>query len=438
MIKRLSKFFNEGIWQLDISTYPKWKAALVRFVRIMVMAFKGFIEDKVQLHASALTFYSLLSIVPIFALLFAVAKGFGFERKLEQELIKTMEGHQDVMQQVVDFANSLLDNTKGGLIAGIGSVILLWSVMQVLSNIEKSFNDIWLLKKSRTWARKFTEYLSIMLVAPILVLVSSSVSVIISSSVQDISNSFEILSSIGPFILWLLSLLPYLLFSLLFTFIYMVMPNTKVNWKGALFAGIFAGIVFQITEYAFINFQFGVARYNAIYGSFSALPLFLVFLQVSWLIVLLGAEISFAYQNVNNYMQELDHREVDPESKRLVALLITQHVVQRFEKAEPPASAGEISSALKVPEQLIRLLADELTEMGLLTRTERNDDEDAYQPGLSTSHITVAYVLNALDKRGKSNLSLDDSAQLKAIRKRLEGLSAAVESAPDNVLLSQL
>src|SRR3972149_3873262 len=289
-IPKIISFIKTDIWRIRLEELPRQKSFFIKQLRIFLLAFRGFTEDKCQLRASALTFYSMLSIVPVIALIFAIGKGFGLEKLLEKQLSTMLKGQQEVMQQVLTFANSLLENTSGGLIAGVGVVLLLYAVMQVLSNIENSFNDIWQIKRDRSFVRKFSDYLSIMLIAPVLIIMSGSITIFITTQITRITESIELIGFFSPLIFLLLKLLPYCMIWLLFTFIYIVMPNTKVNFKSALIAGIIAGTIFQVSEWAYISFQIGVAKYNAIYGSFAAMPLFLIWLQTSWLIVLFGAE----------------------------------------------------------------------------------------------------------------------------------------------------
>ena len=231
------------------------------------MSFKGFNEDRVQIRSSALTYYTLLSIVPVVALAFGISKGFGMEEKLNTLLIEKLSAHEDIMNQVINFANSLLNNTKGGLIAGIGVILLFWSVLKVMANIEESFNAIWGISKGRSWIKKFTEYLTIMLIAPILLILSSSLTVYISSVTKQALDSISILSYLDKELSFLLDLSPYIIFWFLLTMVYMIMPNTKVKFKPAFISGVIAGSLFVAVQWAYVKFQIGVVQFNAIYDS---------------------------------------------------------------------------------------------------------------------------------------------------------------------------
>ncbi|MDY6973367.1 MAG: YihY/virulence factor BrkB family protein, partial [Thermodesulfobacteriota bacterium] len=300
-ISKLINFITTDIWRINLKDLPRKKSFLVRQIRTMLLAMRGFYEDKCLLSASSLTFYSLLSIVPVLAMAFGIAKGFGFETLLEKELIEKLPGQETILLKVVDFSKRLLENTQGGMIAGIGVIVLLWTVIKLLGHIESSFNEIWGVRRSRPFVRKMSDYLSVMLIGPIFVVVSSSATLFITTQINRIAENTALLSMLNPLIVLMLKMLPYCLIGILLTIIYILMPNTRVKVKSGLVAGIIAGAVFVSVQWGYINFQIVIAKYNAIYGSFAAIPLFLIWLQLSWLIVLFGAEISFAIQDVGTY-----------------------------------------------------------------------------------------------------------------------------------------
>lgn len=237
IVSKLFQFFTRDIWRIKSRKLSKRRSLLLRQLRIFVLAGRGFDEDKCSLRASALTYYTLMSIVPIVAMAFGIAKGFGFESVLEKVIYENMAGQEEVAGRIVTFAQSFLENTKGGLIAGIGVGLLFWTVISVLGNIEKSFNEIWGIKKLRSFGRKFSDYLSVMLICPILLIMSSSMTVLITSQVGVIMERIAILGGLAPVVNFALKFLPYVFLWLLFTFIYIFMPNTKVQFKSAFLGG---------------------------------------------------------------------------------------------------------------------------------------------------------------------------------------------------------
>jgi len=438
-IKGVTKFIKTDLWKIRLKDEPKNRSMLLRWLRVVVLAFRGFVDDKGQLRASALTFYSMLSLVPIVAMIFGVAKGFGFDKKLEAQLLAGSEGDSEVLLAVIGYANSMLENTKGGLIAGIGVVVLFWSVMKVLGNIESSFNAIWEIKRDRELLRKFTDYLSIMLLAPVLIIMSGTVSVFLATQITAITESIAFLGFFSPIIGFLVQLIPFSLVWLLLTFIYIVMPNTKVDFSSALFAGIVAGTIFQGWEFLYISLQVGAANASAVYGSFAALPLFLTWLQVSWIIVLFGAELSFAKQNVDRYELETDASDLSYSHRRLLTLSIAHLIVKRFVNAETAFTAIEIADKLEIPIRVVRQILFELQETHIISeiRTEETNIIQ-YQPAMGVNHISVKVIVDSMEDKGMPELPAAESKDLKAIKEVMKYYRGEFEASHANLLLKDI
>ena len=437
-INKIIAFLQTDIWRIRVKQVKGPRSLLITQLRIILLAIRGFDEDKCTLRASALTFFSLLSIVPIVAMAFGIAKGFGIKNRLEAQLRERLPGQEEVVNRIIEFSQALLANTQGGIIAGVGVAILFWSVVKVLGNIEESFNGIWGVQKGRPWGRKLTDYLSIMLICPVLLIMASSLTVIITSKITLVVHQLSFLGPVGDFILWLLTFLPYCVMWFLFTFLYTFIPNTSVKLKSALLGGIIAGTIYQAVQWGYIAFQVGVSRYGAIYGSFAALPLFLVWMQISWLIVLFGAEISFAEQNVHTYEFEPDSLRTSRRFRQLVAVTVTALVVKRFDKAEPPLTAEEIASALELPIRLANQVLFNLTECGVLTEVKRDIGVVAFQPAYDIDDMTLQHVLERMDDFGSNNIPLADNELIGKIRYAMENLNVQIAKSGDNVLLKDL
>ncbi len=439
LIKKGVSFVKEDVWRLRPENLPRYIRFLLFPVRVTLIALRGFFEDQVSIRASALTLYSLLSIVPILAMAFGIAKGFGFEEMLEKELSEQFANKQEVFNYITTFANRFLENTQGGLIAGIGIVFLVFLVMKVLGNIESSFNAIWQVHKSRAWFRKITDYLTMMLIAPILILLSTSANVFISTQIAEITSEIDLLGFFSPLIFFLVKLIPYVLFWLVLTIIYIVMPNTKVNFKSAFVAGIIAGTIFVFVQWAYIHFQVGVSRYNAIYGSFAALPLFLIWLQISWLIILLGAEISFSVQNVEKYEFDPDIKNLSSFSRRVLILMIMRLVVKRFHEGKPPLTSKEIGQKLEIPNRLVRDINFTLAESNLLSEVNTSDDkEKAFQPAQDINKMTISFVLNTVDHLGADKILAVASDDKKQIEEILNEFDKANKKAGGSMLVKDI
>jgi membrane protein len=439
LISNFFHFIRVDIWRIRLADLPFGRSFLIRQLRMILLAFRGYDEDRCLLRASSLTFYTLLSIVPVAAMFFGVAKGFGFERRLQEELFNRFPGQEEVLNQVISFSNSLLEQTQGGLIAGIGMLVLFWAVLKVLGHIEMALNDIWGIKESRSWGRKFSDYLSIMLISPILVLMSGSVTVFITTRVAQITQKVELLGVISQLIFLLLKFTPYVLIWALFTFLYIIMPNTKVNFKAGLLGGVVAGTLYQIAQWGYISFQIGAAKYNAIYGSFAALPLFLMWLQISWWIVLFGAELSFANQNVDTYEYEPDCLRVSPGFKKLLALQIAHLLIKKFENGDRPLTDSQVSAQLEMPIRLVHDILFDLVESGLVSEIKTPADKEfAYQPARDINNLTIQYVLEALDQKGTDNIPVARTEDYQALSDALQNFSEAMEKLPANKLLKDI
>jgi membrane protein len=437
------KLYNEikdlykNLWSLKPTKFSKHKSFLIHQFRIFVLAFRGFIEDKIQLRASALTFYSLISIVPVLAMGFAMAKGLGYDEKLKEQLMSNFTGQETVLSKAIEFSENLLDKTKEGYLAGVGAIVLFWSVMKVLGHIERSFNDIWQVKTPRNFFRKFSDYLALLFIAPVLFIGSSSYSVWI---LDNLANN-QYAEYFNWFTIVLNKMVPYVIIWVLFTLIYIIMPNTKVNYKYGMIAGIIAGTLFNLVQTLFIKFQIEIfsEKYNAIYGAFAALPLFLAWLQLSWFIVLFGAEISFAYQNVEHYEFEAESLNISSFYKRVLTLLILHSIVSHFEKGEKPFTSYSLSHHLDMPIRLVREILYNLKQCGLISETTTlSPKEMAYQPAIDINRMDVTFVQEKLDRYGMDTIEVKNSKTLEKIIEIQAGFIENFNKSKYNTLIKEL
>jgi len=433
------QFVRDDIWRTHPANLPPWKRIVVRMLRVLSLAIRGFREDFCTLRATSLTFYTLLSIVPVAAMAFGIAKGFGFQKILEQQLYKNFPGQEEILGKVVLFANSLLESTKGGIIAGIGLVLLFWTVVKVLGNIEASFNSIWGVRRPRSIARKFSDYLSIMLISPLLVILQSSATVFITTQVSQIAERIALIGYFSPLITLSFKLIPYVIVWVLFTIVYLVMPNTRVKFTSGLVAGVIAGTCYQLFQWFYISLQVGAARYNAIYGSFAALPLFLVWLQVSWTIVLFGAEISFAKQHARDHEFESDTAQASPGLRKMVALQIARLVVQRFVEGAAPLTAEAIAAGVERPPRLTQRVLGELVGASVLNEVQvEGEDVPTYVPARDVDQFTLSYVLESLETRGINEIPWPQGQEASALALAISQLQESVRQSPGNRRLKEL
>jgi membrane protein len=309
----------------------------------------------------------------------------------------------------------------------------------LLGNIERSFNDIWGVVKPRTFGRKFSDYLVTMLVCPILLTVAGGVNIFLSGQIQTLIEKFPMLNNFGPVFWLVLKLLPYITIWISFTFIFIFIPNTKVRFTSGLIAGIVAGALFQMVQWAYVNFQVQITTRYAIYGSFAALPLFLLWLQISWLIVLFGAEVSFAHQNVETYEFEPDCLSVSKSFKKLLSLLIVHRLVRKFCNGEKPADAPRLAHELEIPVRLVRQILYELSEAAVLSEVRNSRDKEfAYQPAIDVDKITIKFVIDQLEQHGTYDIPVSRLDELDKLSNCLRQLGEVIEKSPANILLKNL
>jgi membrane protein len=430
---------NDFIWHTSLSEISKTRSFIIKQLRIIVLAARGFRNDRVQLRASALTFYSLLSIIPVAAIAFAIAKGFGLDQNLVQVLTKEFQSQPEVLNWILTQANNALLETRGGPIAGIGIIILFWAVMSLLDQIESSFNHIWQIKSSRSWYRKFTDYLTIMLIAPVFLILSSGITVFIGADLSDFISRSSILDFFKPIVTFLVKLAPFLLTWIALTVLMIIMPNTKVKFVPALISGIVTGTILQLLQWLYIDLQFGISRLSAIYGSFAAIPLFILWVQSSWIILLLGAELSFANQNVSRYEFESEALNVSQYQKRALILMIMNMIVRNFTAGEKPVSSENISKTLKIPVRLVNDILQDLTSCSLVSVIHENEHEERlYQPAIDINKLSVSFVLNKLDKKGSEQMIFLKGKEYNRVTTLLEKFDKLVAKSDSNILIKDL
>ncbi len=433
------RFLRKEIWKIRQKDLPPRKSFLIRGLKVGVLSVRRIAEDRISLRASALTFYSLLSIVPVVAMAFGVAKGFGFEKNLQATLLNALEGQQEVALRVMDFAQALLMNVRGGIVAGIGVVILFFSIIKILSHAESAFNDIWGVKKGRGMGRKVTDYLSILLIGTVLFIISSGVTVFISGGMDLAAKKFSFLHFLGPGISLLLKISPLAALWVLFSFLYVFVPNTKVSLRSGALGGVVAGTMYHLFQWGYVALQIGVAKQNAVYGSFAALPLFFTWLQVSWMIVLFGAEIAFANQNAERFEFEEECLNVSHSFKRLLALNVAQLVIKRFTQGEEAWGNQRISRELEIPIRLVNQILYELVASGILSEIKVAQDHDtAYEPARDPELLTVKYVVDALEQRGTDDIPVAKSEEMERLAGSLKEFGEIIEKSKANQLLKHL
>lgn len=466
-IKELIHFLSYGIWRQNPETLSGKRNILYDAIKTIMLTVRNVQELDIAASARSLTYRTLLSIVPLLAIIFAIARGFGIENIMESSIFSFMLGNSpseeivisapgsgsdsttaivtemravdtmyyethetttlssvfssgttadeevsaegrtreflDLLFHIID--NSLEEAKGGGVFAGIGILLFLYTILILFNDIERNLNKIWQVSKGRGMGRKMTDYTAMVLFMPVFFILVNALNIL--SYPQN--DTLKIIYILYPFIPRLLDIVPFVLMILLFTALYKFLPNTKVKFMNALIAGIVAGAAFQFFQMLYLSGQMWITRYNAIYGTFAAIPLMLLWIQMSWFIVLIGAEVSYAAQNVRKFSFEKETRNISRRYRDFFTLMIASEIVQRFADEKPPLTADQISVRCKVPGRLTNDILDQLVELRIISVTPSGGDErvPAFQPAMDINLITVERLISELDEQGSEDFLID-------------------------------
>ncbi len=417
-------------------------------------------ELNIAASARSLTYRTLLSIVPLLAIIFAIARGFGIENIMQSGLFNLMTGGNRHLTEMVtsepttdgpsasertyefldillEVINSSLEEAKGGgLFAGIGILLFLYAILLLFNDIEANFNKIWQVSRGRSIARKMTDYSAMVLFVPIFFILINALNLL--NYPQN--ETLKAIYILYPFIPRLLDIVPFVLIILLFTALYLVIPNTKVRFQNALIAGVVAGIAVQFVQMLYLSGQIWITRYNAIYGTFAAIPLMLLWIQLSWFITLIGAELSYAAQNVSKFSFEKETKNISRRYKDFFTLMIASEIVQRFADELPPLTADQLSERCRVPFRLTRIILDDLLEVKVLSTTPSINDERvvAFQPAVDINIISVNYLMSKLDSKGSEDFLIDTDDEFNAHWEALIDSRTSMYNNKNDILLKDL
>lgn len=411
-LSRQWDYFKNGVWN-DIR--DTWRVNLTKTLSLSV---QSFMDKNLQHRAYALTYSTVLAIVPALAMIFAIGRGFGFQNILQSELFKYFPAQRTALETAFTYVDAYLEQSSQGLFVGIGVVFLLWTLVSLMGNIETTFNQIWGIKTDRTFFRKITDYTAIFLILPILMVCSAGLSLFMSSTFQ----SLEQFSIISPVLHHILDFLPLVISWFIFAGLFSMIPNTKVKFVNALLAGILCGTLFHLVQWLFLTGQIYVSKYNAIYGSFAFLPLMLVWLQLSWLITLIGVVITFAMQNISNYnfnknIERISHRYLNE-----VTIITLAIIIKRFELHQDPITKDLLLSKYRFPVKLLNLILDRLHDSNLVSVVLIGQNETGFQPAYNINDMTVNDVRNRLDGYGETDFVHKVDKEFEQITNHLDNL----------------
>ncbi|MBR5469362.1 MAG: YihY/virulence factor BrkB family protein [Paludibacteraceae bacterium] len=412
-------FLTVGIWRITENELSKSKRLSILLLKKLILSLREFFEDNLMIKASALTYNTLLAIVPILALIIAIGKGFGVQNSIENFVSSIFATNQELLPYIMNFVSNYLDQAHGGLFVGIGIAVLLWSVMSMFRQIENNFNDVWNVKKSRSFIRQFTTYFSLMLLVPVLIVIATSLSNMIDPYIEYMTQHTENIFLSGVYKV-LITLLPFFIYWILFTIIFIIIPNTKVGFMHALFAGIVAGTLFQIFQYLYITGQINLTKYNAVYGSFAFLPLLLFWLQISWVIVLYGAKLSYVSQNIAFHNFEKETKHISRRFKDYATIIVLKEIIVRFDNNESPVSDQDIANKYNIPIKLTQDILALLTETNIVRETYiEHINQKTYVPALDTHKITLALLIERIENIGNENFKLKNYEESNSIWQKM-------------------
>lgn len=404
-LKKWEHFLTDEIWKITDNELSPVKQHIYSYIKIIYLSVYQFIKDRVSIRASALTYSSLLSIIPILAILFAIARGFGLDILIEDQFRNSMDEQQ--AELIITWINSYLQHARSGVFLGIGLIMLLWTILILADNIERSFNAIWQVKHSRSVFRKITDYFSMILLLPLLIVISSGLSIFMMTYIKELEE-FILLA---PIIKFFIQLVPYALTWGMFICLFIFIPNTKVRLKYTVIPGIIAGSAFQFFQYIYINGQIWISTYNAIYGSFAAIPMFLLWAQISWTICLFGAEMCYISQNLDSFSFGKETANISRRYHDFFCTIILSAICKQFAQGKDPYTATGISQTYKIPIRLTKNILYELQDIGLIYEASHDDkDKDTcYLPGIDINQLTLGMLLERLEKKGAEDFKINEN-----------------------------
>lgn len=426
-IKSAVRFFRVGIWQLAPGDVGRWPYVAVEALKRLILAIRFFTAKRVVYDASSLTYSTLLATVPILAVVFSIARGFGYNKYIEEWFLHALRSQPQAAETITSFVNSYLVHTKSGVFFGFGLVFMLYAVLILVRHIEVTFNGIWQVKKPRSIFRTFTDYMAMLFLLPVVLVVTSALSLFVATAAKSVPE----LLVLGPSVRFLVSLAPYAFMSAMFVGLYVFMPNTHVRIRSAIVPGILAGVAMQWLQLVYIHSQIWVSSYNAIYGSFAALPLFMLWVQISWIICLFGAELCYTTQNLDYFDYNMETSDVSHRYRLMLCAMLMGRVCKRFDEGGRAYTAQDLRTETGIPIRIVNDLLYDLVQSRLLV--EIGDDgkgaSSRYMPAQSLDRLSVGAMIDRLESQGRWKLRLPLAKQSsEGWSKILEGRSAYLAS----------
>ena len=428
------EFVQYDLWRHPhVKTQDPKKRLWYRVLQTVILVARGFKNQALVVRANSLSFALLFAFIPMLAMIYAIARGFGFEEMVSQQLAGSFLAEANVAPVLLEWVERYLETARGGLFVGIGLVVLIWAVYAFFNMLENSFNSIWNVKKTRSFARRMTNYVMTLLLVPILVVVTSGISIFLNST--EILAS--VLSAIEPLRKFMLRFIPFVATSAVFTWIFMAIPSTQVKFSSAIIPGVLMGFLYQVVQALSMFLVVLFTRMSIVYGAFSAIPLVLIWLHITCWLLLIGAELAFAIQNNELFAYERDLETISRRYKDYVMLYLLSVIIRRFEQGEQPETAHEMATANQLPIRLVQQLLSRLEETNIVRRVLSEQEEDpAFVPAMDTHQITVEKVLGRVAAHGTEAFLQHTPPEMQAFWQRYLQICEANTS--DNIRVSDL
>lgn len=381
-------------------------------IRTIVLVVRGFNNKNLNDKAKSLTYSLIFAIVPILAMIVAVAKGFGVADVIETQLNKSFLDETGMVPTIMEMVDRYLETAQDGLFIGIGILILLWAVYSFFQSVESAFNQIWNVRKSRSILRQITTYIAIVVLIPVLIVCSAGINIFLHTTVE---SSLHIEALHHFFHTNGVQFLQFVIVWLFFITMYVAIPNTKVRFISALIPGIIMGTLFQLLQMLSVYLIAMLSRTSIVYGAFATLPILMTMLQYTSLLILIGAEMSFAIQNNEEFEYEQDLNNMSRRYKDFVMLYLLSVIIRRFEADEAPLTAHELAIRDNLPIRLVNSLLTRMVDTGVLREVYTEGEEDkTYQPALDSHKISVGMVIKRIETQGTEEFLQAPTAEMKA------------------------
>ena len=395
-ILQMKNHMVERVMQTELGELTRVKRWLHSALKIVVMVWQDFFHNLVNLQAMALAFKTLLSLAPLLAVLFSILKAFGVHNRMEPVLAQALAPLGEKGREITVYLIGFVDKMSAGALGAVGLVALLITVLSLMDSIEDGFNHIWRVRAARTLTRKFSDYLSAILVGPVLVFVAMTITATLQNSA--IVRALLSLEALGKLVLTLLRLVPYFTLWGAFTFVYVFIPNTRVRLRSAAVGGLIAAILWQSVGWGFAKFVASSTQYYAIYSSFAILLLFLLWLYIGWVLVLLGAQVAYAHQHIYFFQGDRQFLAQSPAGREKLALHTLHLVGRNFYYGLDPLTVSELAVHLKVPGGVVLEILEMFAEARLVLPL---NDGESYVLGRDPETIVIKAILDCVRNSGK-------------------------------------